>query len=171
MRCYLHREVDAIVERDLVEIEVEDDLARADRLDMRRTEANMEVRVVLASEGPVTAVLSETDGPPIGWLSGRTSREHSGLEPGRRQIGVDLLDGRPMNILEGQESAAHQGVVNGEAEPVIIEVGQGEKNMVAGMMEEVEVLGDVERECISAGNGLGCDRDNLRPCKVVKNTL
>lgn len=54
---YIHSEVNTMVEQDLIDVEVEDDLARADGLNVGGTEAEVEVHIVLSSHSPVTAVL------------------------------------------------------------------------------------------------------------------
>ena len=163
---HLHREVDTVVEQDFINVEVEDYLTIADRLDVRGAKAEMEVHVVIAGHGPVAAVLSEADRSPVGRLTSGASSEHRGFEPSRRQVGVDLLDGSSVDVIEGQERAAHKRVVDGKAVAIVIEIGKREENVVSCVMQEVEILGDIECEGIPADDRLRGHRHDLRSCKT-----
>lgn len=97
-------------------------------------------------------------------MAGGASSEHCSLEPGRRQVSVDLLDRSSVDIIKGQERAAHERIVDGKAVAIVIEVGKREEYVVTRVVQEIEILGDVEREGVPADDGLRGHRHDLGPC-------
>ena len=136
--------------------ENEDDLVRAERNDARLRKEHVEVEIDGAIHQPRASDLRHALGK-----SGRVV-SHSSLTPLLVQEGVDVVDSIAADwdvrehLLEGQ-SVTRQGVVDLNGRLLIVKVGKVIEDMVAGVLEEREVLLHVEFDARGVGRSLRLD--------------
>ena len=134
--------------------ENEDDLVRAERNDARLRKEHVEVEVDGAVHQPRASDLRHALGKSVGVVG------HSSLTPLLVQEVVDVVDRIAADgdvrehLLEGQ-SVARQGVVDLNGRLIVVKVGEVIEDMVAGVLEEGEVLLHVGFDSRGVGRCLG----------------
>ena len=87
-------------------------------------------------EHPGAAVLCQGKrGPVHKWALGFAVRKHRRLEPRCGQESVDLLDGNGVDLLKLEQCLTLRGEVDRDVGAVIVEVRQGEQDVVAGALK------------------------------------
>lgn len=142
----IREESSADMELDVEDVEIEDDLALAQRADLERAKEQVQVDV-LRGVGPHAAVLREevAHGHVRVVVGGAVLVDvRGGLEPERVEVRVDPVDADTKEAVRGQRALADDRVIHmrgrvGE----VVEVREGVQDVVAGALERVQVLLEV----------------------------
>ena len=155
-------EVFALVDVQLVDGEVHDDLLVTDSLDTRSTELDVEVDVAAAGASGTTVLGKRTH--DVVFMMLRSSK-HGGLQPSRRQERIDLLNRNAADLVDERTGVGHRREVDGDGEVVIVEVGQGEENVVARIGQEAKIMEQVVVQSLLADVLVGINVDEVSLCR------
>ena len=120
--------------------------------------------VPVGHRAPCSAVLRQTERLPVRDVA---AGEHRGLQPDRRQVRVDLVDANAVDVVDLKHGAAHERVVDREPVAVVVEVRQREEHVVARVVQEDEVLGQIVDERVPPDDDGGLGGDELGLCDMV----
>lgn len=139
-------EISVIVDQKFVDIEVKDNFALAQCLDLRRTELDVELEVGVVTERcPIASVLSKAYRTTVCTVV----IIQNSLEPSRRQLLVDLFKGNPEDLIDLDISVTDlmrvERVIDDDVQTVIVKVWEGEQDVLTGVMQEIEVLPQIIR--------------------------